>query len=491
MKHPLVVPWVLGFLSLTVGFATPARVGASETRVDAFGGLTTVVTDETTDLNLFLDGNPAALVLLPAQSRLDLSSQWATSTTPSGAQLLQEQALSTFARLPNKEIGYQGYLGFLTPQWALQATGDLDNLSNQPAFSDLDRTTQSDSLLLFRTAVNWGPLALGLETRDSQTDQTFSPGFFNNTVGILSGALAQNQWQLKTGLVAHFIEGDSALSARWQVGGFFETNLAPDTQSENLSVYYPSQSPFALQRLFNLSQNTGAAEVYYENPQSLQLRFSAASSSVQTRFSQTVPFSSADFQTLSAYPLSNQGAVSLDGAAKIRIHLSDVDLRIGVDLAAAFLNEKLFQPDGTLLESNRQERIQTAWGIGLDAPEDYTVGIQFQSQNGLGGSLNAQALGATGQGDPDSDAYQIALGGEKWISPEWALRIGILNGIDVERFGNRSQTLSSSVVGGVGMREDGFLLDAKLLLGEIFPLNDASIPDTSQTGLELSGTLFL
>jgi hypothetical protein len=489
MKHPLAVLWVISFF-LSLGYPI---ANASETRVDSLGGLTTIVTDETADLNLFLDGNPAALALLPQQNRLDLSGQWADSTFPPPALNggFQEQTLSTFPRTENKDIGYQGWLGFLSPQWAMQVTGGLDNPRNQPAFSQLDQYNLTDALALFRTALNWGPLAFGIETRDQQIDQTFAPGAFNNDVDVLSGTTGENRWTLKTGIVAHAIEGDSTLSPHWQLGGFFETGLAPDNETQALSVFYPSQSPFELQRLFNLSQSSGTVEIYYENPQSLQLRFSASSSALQTRFSQTVPSPSMDFQTVPAYSLSNDEGVSLTGAAKIRIHFSDVDLKIGAAVTCGFLTQKLFQPGGTLLETDRHQQVQTALGIGLEAPEDYTVGLQFQSRNDLGGSFNPLDAGAAGQADPNLDAYQIALGGEKWISPEWALRIGILNEIDVERFSPYQQTLASSVVGGMGLREDNFLLDAKLLLGEVFPLNDASAPDTSQTGFELSGTFYL
>jgi hypothetical protein len=494
MKHPLAVLWVITFFSsMACGFVMPSRLDASETRVDSLGGLTTIVTDETADLNLFLDGNPAALALLPPQSRLDLSGQWADSTFPPPALNggIQEQTLSTFPRAENKDIGYQGWLGFLSSQWALQVAGDLDNPRNQPAFSELDQYNQADALALFRTALNWGPLAFGIETSDRQTNQTFAPGAFNNDVNVLSGTTAENQWILKTGIVAHWNEGDSPLSPRWQLGGFFETGLTPDDQTQALSVFYPSQSPFELQRLYKLNQNNGTVEIYYESPQSLQLRLSASTSSLQTSFSQTVPSPSPDFQTLPAYSLSNDEGLTLTGATKIRIHFSDVDLKIGAAATCGFLTEKLFQSGGSLLETDQHQQVQTALGIGLEAPEDYLVGLQFQSENNLGGSFNPLDAGAAGQADPNLDSYQIALGGEKWISPEWALRIGILNEIDVERFGAHLQTLASSVVGGAGLREDGFLLDAKLLLGEVFPLNDASIPDTSQTEFELSGTFFL
>jgi len=66
----LSVPLVL------VGFALlPTISPASETRVDSTGGLTTLLDDETDNLSLFLDGNPAGLVLLNTRDRLDVSGE--------------------------------------------------------------------------------------------------------------------------------------------------------------------------------------------------------------------------------------------------------------------------------------------------------------------------------------------------------------------------------------------------------------------------------
>ena len=41
-----------------------------------------------------------------------------------------------------------------------------------------------------------------------------------------------------------------------------------------------------------------------------------------------------------------------------------------------------------------QTQIETAFGVGLEAPEDYLVGLQFKSKTLIGGSLSAEAAGA-------------------------------------------------------------------------------------------------
>src|SRR5208282_2375011 len=92
----------------------------SETRVDSAGGLTTIMTDETTDLDFFMDGNPAGLVLLKHQDRFDLSGQWFYSNSqPSGTGSVQ-QTFSTIPRLSDQGlIHYGGAMFFPDPQWAL------------------------------------------------------------------------------------------------------------------------------------------------------------------------------------------------------------------------------------------------------------------------------------------------------------------------------------------------------------------------------------
>ena len=473
---------------------TPRPSCASEIRVDALGGLTTVTTDETADLNLFLDDNPAALSLLPVQTRLDLAGQWAATDSPAASVSspgLSQQTFTTFPRTQNKVIGYQGLLVFLTPEWALQVSGDLNGPQHKNAFSDLDEQNESDAPLFLRTSYNLGFAALGLEAGDTQSNQTFLPGLFDSGVSVLSGQSGENQGWGKAGLVAHFQEGTDALSPLWQIGLDAKVNLFPDQQDQTLTLDFPSQPSFTLRRLFALNDQDFSGGLFYEIPGQWQGRLSFHADDLKTGLTQSASAPSSQFQDLASFPLSDCRSVTLQAAAKGRLHFSDVDLKLGGSFQTTFVAQKINPPGGPPSEENEQTQIETAFGVGLEAPEDYLVGLQFKSKTLIGGSLSAEAAGEDGEADPNVNSYQIALGGEKWLSAEWALRIGVINEIDFERSLPQLQTLGSSVVGGVGLREENLNLDAKLLLGEIFSLNDGAVPITTQAGFAVAGTFFL
>ncbi len=98
----------------------------SETRVDSAGGITGALDDETNNGDLFLDGNPAGLVLLKTHDRFDLAGQYTDAySLPSGLGSNQ-QVITTFPRLSNVSvIRYEGLMLFPDPHWAVQLGGDL------------------------------------------------------------------------------------------------------------------------------------------------------------------------------------------------------------------------------------------------------------------------------------------------------------------------------------------------------------------------------
>src|ERR1041385_5073514 len=100
-------------LLLLVGFgALPTISPASETRVEAAGGLDMVLSDETNDLNLFLDGNPAGLALLNSRSRVDLSGQLSSLNLDGPWGFSRQQNFSSLPRLESPNVRYEGLMFF-------------------------------------------------------------------------------------------------------------------------------------------------------------------------------------------------------------------------------------------------------------------------------------------------------------------------------------------------------------------------------------------
>src|ERR1035441_7911592 len=179
---------VLGLLVLVVCGLSPTICPASENRVDATGGLTTLLEDETTDLDLFLDGNPAGLVLLNTRDRLDLSGEWLYSAQegPWGAH--QQQILTTIPRYTDNPIKYEGLMLFPDPHWALQVLGDYFS-SQGVSITNYSADTQAltDYQQLVRTAYDFGFGAVGLEILNVENDKRDDPGLFNPNIGLLAG----------------------------------------------------------------------------------------------------------------------------------------------------------------------------------------------------------------------------------------------------------------------------------------------------------------
>ncbi|HET9868877.1 MAG TPA: hypothetical protein VFR02_00050 [bacterium] len=455
-----------------------APLAASEDRVKAMGGLGLLSDDETAGLIPFLDGNPAGLGLLPSRDRLDLSGRWDASTDGT-----RPQSLSTLPVDTGKVIGYQGLMLFPSPQWAFQLAVDGTSLDSQPAFSSMDAYQRSGSFLLGRASYRWGALALGLETQRTQDSLSFSPGLFDGGVTLGGGQSAQTQWIAKAGLLVDLGE---AGGPRWQVGGSFAAPLEPPRQDQTLTLRLPSQPAFTDRRLFTQDGGTVSGGIYYEEPRALQARLLVVVDGLRTRLAQTVSDPSPQFPNEALDPLADQRSVTLSGAAKARIHFNDLDLRLGGAVTAAWETQERFAPGGGPPSgTDRQTLLQADLEAGLEAPEDYLVGLR------LGCSLDRGTIpstGPTGQPGPVQDCFQAALGGEKWISPEWAARIGVLNSLGFDPGGG--QSLTSAVVGGVGFRQQDLQLDGRLTLGETFPL-DHSGPTSAQTGFALAGVLFL
>lgn len=481
---------LLGLLALVGASLWSTISQASEIRVDSAGGLTTVMTDETNNLDLFLEGNPAGLVLLNTHDRLDLTTQWAYSNTLPVTQGSLQQAFSTIPRLTDANyIRYSGFMTFPNPQWAFQAAGDFNNLSGQPAYSyDTFRSTQYRGLV--RSAYNAGPFCLGLEVLNVEFDKAYDPGLFNPYVAVQSGSSGDNQTILKAGLITTFPEKAPEDAPRWQAGGVFATQVGPSAQTLNANFFYNNSPSFSLQQIVTTSNYFFfGPELRFEIPNRLIIRFSYFIDNTDTDFSQNVAQTSTYFSSLTKFHSSQFQSMNATGAFRVNEPLNDKEnLKIGGSLVTYFNNTDLLRPAQNVYDSQNKQQINVTLGVGLEALQDYTFGLQFKSQNYLYGNQNIP--NNPSQNNTDYDSYQLALGGEQWLTPEFALRMGLVVEEDVYTQSVNLQTLNSSFVAGVGFKTTGFKFDAKLSLGQTFDINNSN-NSTLLTGAGLSGTLFL
>lgn len=484
--------WI--FLALFFGAAVgPAPTRASETRVDSAGGINSILDDETNNGDLFLDGNPAGLVLLQTRDRFDLTGQYTrTDTRPEGVGSTQI-TLTTFPRLSNDAtIRYEGLMIFPDPHWAFQLGGDF--LASQGTVATnyvADTYAPRQYWDLLRVAYNAGPFALGLEVGDDELDNQYDPGLFNQFVGQSSGSNSENKGRLRAGLITTFPENQDKEAPFWELGGVFETQLGPDTVQFQGERFYLGSSPFSLQ------QNTATTQYYYfgpevryELPGTLTLRFFSFVTNDYTTFSQQANPTAPGFGDFS--PFINSQFQSMDnlGSFRLTVPLTPTEnLKLGGYLSAYLYNVDILGSGHNVTSDQDRAQVSGDFGIGLDHPGDSTWGFEFTTDNyGYDDQVvSTNVLTAT-----DYDLYQYALGGEKWLSRNFALRGGLIVEDDVYSQAGHQTILKTSAVAGLGYEDKGLKLDTKFLVGQDANLN-YSIADNYSLllGIEIQGTLFL
>ncbi len=125
--------------------------------------------------------------------------------------------------------------------------------------------------------------------------------------------------------------------------------------------------------------------------------------------------------------------------------------------------------------------------IGMETPGDHTLGLQFTYQSYI---YDVQVVATGSTTATDYDLYQLVLGGEKRLSPQWALRGGLIAEEDIYTQSVNLNSINTSATVGVGYQDKGIRLDNKFLLGPGVSLDNVSHYGLS-LGAEIQGTLFL
>ena len=446
-------------LLLLVGLALTSSAGwASETRVDSAGGLTTILDDETDTLDLFLDGNPAGLVLLNTRERLDLSAEWSYSDQEGPWGSNKQQVFTTIPRYTDAPIKYEGLMFFPDPHWAVQVLGDV--FTNQGvSIANYSNNTETSSQYrgLVRAAYALPFAALGVEILDVESDKAFDPGLYNPYVGLASGAGGQNQTLVKAGFITTFPDRTSPQDPRWEAGAYFQTQLGSSLLNQNLSLFYLNSPAFTANQVTTWDDYyVWGAELLYELPSVLKIRFSAALTDSDNDFEQTVPYTSPYFSSLNKFHSYQYQAMNTTAAFRLTLPFSETEnLKLGGALSGFFYNQDFLRTAGTVYDNKDRQQIVTSFGIGLENPKDYTMGLQWKSQSYTSGndSINNPGTVSTVSA-ADYAYYQLAFGGERWVSSTWAFRLGLVEEVDdhtATSISSLTTTISCRYRWGVGL----------------------------------------
>ena len=481
-------------LLLLVGCAFLPTIGSgSEYRVDSTGGLTTVLDDETDNLDLFLDGNPAGLVLLNTKDRFDLSGEWAYSDQEGPWGSNKQQVFTTIPRYTDNPIKYEGLMLFPDPHWAVQVLGDVfinQGVSVTTFSNDTEATSQYRGLI--RAAYAFSFASLGVEILDVETDKAYDPGLYNPFVGLSSGSSGQNQWLVKVGAITTFPERVSPQDSRWQAGAYFQTQLGTSLQNQQLNFFYLNTPPFNVSQVNTTDAYTvWGAELLYELPSVLKIRFSVSLTDLDSDFEQTVPYTSAYFSALEKFHSYQYQAMNTTGAFKWTLPFSETEnLKIGGALSDFFYNQDYLRPNGTAYDNKDRQQIGSSLGIGLDCPKEYTLGLQWKSLSYTSGSnaINSSGTQST-LSSSDYTYYQLAFGGEKWVSGTWALRLGIIAEED-DYSATSISALTTTLNLGAGLQQIFGRVDFRFFLGQATDMANSS-NTTGLIGAQFSAALFL
>ncbi len=485
---------LIRLLLLLVGWVLIPTVGsASETRVDATGGLTTILDDETDNLDLFLDGNPAGLLLLNTRDRFDLAGEWSYTDQEGPWGSNKQQIFTTIPRYTDNPIDYEGLMLFPDPHWAVQVLGDVfidQGVTVANPAADTETTSQYRELVRAAYALPFA--ALGLELLDVEQDKAFDPGLYNPTVGIVSGSGSEDQWFAKFGFITTFPGPASPEDPRWQAGGYFETQLGPSPYGQDLNVYYLNSPSFLLGQTTTTTDYTDwGAELLYDLPSVARVRFTVGMVNSDSDFQQTVPYASSDFSDLAKYHLAQFQSMTVSGAFKLSLPFTESEnVKLGGSVTGYFTNQDDIRPDGTVMDNKEKQQVATTLGIGLEDPKDYTMGLQWKSLSYTNGSDVIDNPGTiSALGGVDYAYYQLVFGGEKWIFPVWALRLGLVGEVD-DYTALSTSALTTTLNAGTGLEEAFGRLDFRFWVGSVTGL-DNSADTLGLVGAELSTTLFL
>jgi len=459
--------------------AVPSFCPASETRLNAAGGLESVFMDESSDLNLFLNGNPAGLGYLNSRSRLDLSARWLDSDQEGPWGSARLHAWDALAQ-PEDHPGYGGAILFPSPHWAFQAAGGF----SQTGGTETPSLNQYQGMVRICYALSFG--SVGVELLDSQKDLTLISNPWVPASEFLEGERTQNQTLVKTGIAVVFPGVTSPGEPRWQAGAYLALPAGSQSGRQSFSISENSLAPILVSQTTTADlYHASGLEMIYEVPASLKVELSASLLDESSKFEQTTSASTTLFENPSLGRLNFQSG-NMEGSFRYSLPLDeDQNLKCGGSLG--FHWDDNFANYGFSSNSFQQQQLNLLLGLGFEEVKEYTMGLQWKSRRTL--AANGDTPPANQAAPTTADFVQLAFGGERWLSPVWALRLGLVLEQD-DAFRGGSPTLTTTLHGGAGWEQVLGRLDFGLSLGQSLDTGNSS-NTIGFFGAELSATLFL
>ena len=396
-----------------------AQAVATETRVDSTGSIDMVLWDETSDLTPYNFGNPAGMALLPSGGEVGLNIPWfqVSSSNYNGSFFgLSPGVYQGFPDLINTTSGlnntaglqYQGF-NYVTPdKWALQATGSYSDNQFPLGDSILENAQLGHGLI--RVAHEFGPLSVGTEFQYTTGTYYLTGG--NNLTGNVTGPS-----QLNMGILANIQLGNDQHPCWLRLGGSVGFDLSPG-QTESISGSGNSITTYT----YATANTVISPCVFLEIPGSLQAGVIVNATSDATSISASFPsgsgLTSGGPDLFETYT-NNINLVFCKWKMTLSPSQETNPLSLNCGILFGVTSETVSAP-GDIYNNFNLQSSQLQIGMGLERSKNFTIGLQLDAQaNNLTQSVATEP-------NSSGNLIEVCLGMEKWLSPEWALRLGLV-----------------------------------------------------------------
>lgn len=413
--------WRMGIYCL---IALARQSDADEVRVDSAGSISLVLWDESSDVNPYTLGNPAGLAYLPSGTRLDFRLPWFSTTNTSGSNFWNQFGISPgidpyffnfsdFTSPVNAMAGYQ-YQGLIyvpKDDWGFQVAGGYEDENYLPP-SFPNKENFQDGNESVQAAHNFGPLAFGagLQFSDSQSSSASYPQTISGSSSVL-----------KTGFLANIPLSGGGKPSWLLTGTSLSVNISPFQTDDYFSLNAGTQNYLTVQKTSTILIEPCA---FLEVPGSFQ---GGVVLDINEN-SQTDTISENSTVIQPTYTEQTGTGMSFAALYKWKIALSPpkdphpLTFNNGILLETGSFDSTEFTFGGTVPYTFQMTSFSLQAGLGFEREGNFTLGLQVDSL----GTVGTEQL-SSGVLDQyyDESISHITLGGEKCLSPDWALRMGL------------------------------------------------------------------
>jgi len=195
------------------------------------------------------------------------------------------------------------------------------------------------------------------------------------------------------------------------------------------------------------------------------------------------------------YDIGSQQAATGVLALKLKTRIDKkLALNSGLFLSLGSANSTALDTTGATLLAQTERTLDLRGGIGVEKDKDFTLGLQLEAQD-----VTSQITTGTGP-VIQYFGYNVIAGGEKWLNPDWAFRVGMHFQNDLNMGDKFFQTayfpiafkervITPTLSAGVGFLANHFKADLGLWFGQPYLFDGPTDAFGTQYGAQVAASL--